>query len=102
MIPCEVEHELAVEGSSKGAAEGVKMLRADQYAEALSSFKSALAENPEDHQAAFGAGVASEVLGQPEQALDYYRKAFAMQNEPTYGKAKDRLNQDSKHIRKGK
>jgi hypothetical protein len=51
----------------------------------------ALSEKPNDHRAAYGAGVACEASGDYEGALHYYKRAYAGQADPTYREARDRL-----------
>lgn len=91
LMPCRIDVEAEVESSgSKDCANGVRLLRAESYLEALSAFKAALAENPNDHRAAYGAGVASEAMGQHDKALSYYKQACAGKDDRTYADARDR------------
>jgi len=77
------------------------MLRAGLYNDALSSFKLALASNSNDHQAAFGAGLACEATGQGGEALRYYQQACAAEDDPRYTEARDRAKAFGHRIRKG-
>ena len=100
LMPCEVEHEVEVKSSSHEASvEGVKMLRADMYEEALSKFKLAISEDSEDDRSLYAAGVTCEALGKYDEALGYYRRAFAADAKDKYGEAKKRLDADLPHIR---
>lgn len=100
LMPCEVTTEVEVESSkNKACAHGVALMRADEYAEALSSFKAAIAEDAEDHKALFAAGVACEAMGQYEDALGYYKKAVVKADEPQYIAAKKRLDANLARIR---
>ena len=100
LMPIEVTHVVEVKSSGhKASAKGVSYLRADMYAEALSSFKRALAEDPEDHRTLFAAGVACETLGDFEQALKYYKRACVVDDDEEYQDAKNRVSHDMKYIR---
>lgn len=101
LVPIEVVHEVAVQSSgNKASAKGVSLLRADMYRDALSNFETALVEDPDDHKTLYAAGVACEALGEPEKALDYYRKACVAKDDERYLKAKKRLDADLKFMRK--
>jgi tetratricopeptide (TPR) repeat protein len=101
LVPCQVSYELEVKSSSnESCVQGVKLLRADMYEDALDQFKQAIAEDPEDDRAIYAAGVACEALGNFDEALGYYRRAYAAEAEPEYGAAKKRLDDDLPHIRK--
>jgi len=92
LMPCRIDVEAEVESSgNKNCADGVRMLRAESYLEALSSFKAALSEDGNDHQAAYGAGVASEAMGRYDAALNYYKQACAGKDDRTYAEARDRI-----------
>ena len=102
LMPCRVQVDAEVDSSSNAnCEEGVRQLRAENYRDAVSAFQSALAENPKDHRAAYGAGVASEALGNGEQALNYYKQACAAKDDPEYAEARDRLKAYAGRIRKG-
>ncbi len=91
-LPCQVEYEVEVKCSGNEACtQGVKLLNADMYDDALAQFNMALREDPEDHRAAFGAGVSCEVLGRFSQALDHYKKACYLKARPEYIEAKKRM-----------
>ena len=101
-IPCEVEYEVELESSGNEACEqGVKLLRGDMYEEALMQFEAAIAENCEDHQALFAAGVTCEKLGRYDEALDFYKKALMQKCEVEYTEAKKRMAANKDRIRKG-
>jgi hypothetical protein len=100
LMPCQVTMEVEVESSgNKACARGVALMRADEYAEALSSLKAAMAEDPEDHRACFAAGVACEAMGRYEDAMSYYKKAVVAADVPEYIEAKKRLDADMERIR---
>ena len=92
LMPCRIDVEAEVVSSgNKCCVQGVKMLRAEAFEEAASNFKMALSENPNDHRAAFGAGVACEASGDYDQALHYYKQAYAGQADTKYREARDRM-----------
>lgn len=99
-IPVRVDVEAHVVSSSNGnCREGVRAMRAEQFADAVSFFKSALAENANDHRAAFGAGVALEASGQYAEALQFYNRAVGLSNNRSYVEARDRMKAYSGRIR---
>lgn len=101
LMPCRIDVETEVTSSGNAnCAEGVRQLRAEQYLEALTAFKAALAENPNDHQAAYGAGVASEAMGRHDAALTYYKQACAGQDNRIYAEARDRVKAYGGRVRK--
>ena len=100
-LPCEVRLDIYVESSgNEQCAEGVKMLRADAFEEAIHYFKQAMAQRSDDDRAAYGAGVAAEAVGRYEDALKYYRRAHSMRPMPQYKSAKDRLSGHIGRIRR--
>jgi hypothetical protein len=101
LMPCRIDVETEVESSgNKNCVEGVKLLRAEAYREAISAFQAAIAEDSNDHRAAYGAGVACEATGQFEAGLKYYNKACAGENNRTYADARDRMKTYGSRIRK--
>ena len=100
LIPCAVRYEVELKSSAQeNCAQGIKMMRGDMFEEAMSQFKMALAENPEDHRAAFAAGVCSEALGNFDQALRYYKQASMGKNVAEYVVAKKRIAENKNRIR---
>ncbi len=92
LMPCRVHVREDISSSlNKSCTQGIKMLRAEAYHEAMTFFKVALAENPGDHRAAFGAGLSSEALGQFDEALRYYNRACAEKLDEQYTRARDRV-----------
>lgn len=92
LLPCRMDIEAEVISSGHEASiQGVKLLRAQMWEESIGNFKMALAENPEDHQSAFGAGVACEAAGRYDEALNFYKRACVGANEPKYLEARDRV-----------
>ncbi len=99
-VRIEVEAEVVSSGNAN-CAQGVRQLRAEDYLGAIESFKLAMAESPNDHQAAYGAGVASEAMGRGDAALKYYNQACAGQDNKTYTEARDRIKAFGGRIRAG-
>jgi len=105
-VPCEVAYAYELKsGSNKESAQGVRLLRADNYEAAMQSFRAALAEDPNDHRSVFCMGVTSELTGDWESALKYYRQASAMPDldedeVAMYVAAKNRVSSHKDRIRK--
>ncbi|MEK7757929.1 MAG: tetratricopeptide repeat protein, partial [Planctomycetota bacterium] len=101
LMPCRIDVETEVESSgNKNCVEGVKLLRAESFREAISAFKSAVADDSNDHRAAYGAGVACEATGQYDAALRYYKQACAGEDNRAYADARDRMKSYGTRIRK--
>jgi hypothetical protein len=101
LMPCRVDVEAEVTSSgNSNCVQGVKLLRAESNLEALTAFKAAIVESPNDHQAAFGAGIASEAMGRYDAALGYYKQACAGDADPRYAEARDRMKAYGQRIRK--
>ena len=100
LIPCAVRYEVALKSSGQeNCVQGVKYLRGEMYEEALSEFKMALSEDPEDDRAAFAAGVCCEAMGDYDQALSYYKRAAMAKNRAEYAQAKKRMAENVDRIR---
>ncbi|MHC5110389.1 MAG: tetratricopeptide repeat protein [Planctomycetota bacterium] len=93
-IRVEVYEEIESSGNEH-CANGIKMLRAEAWDDAISSFKLAMAANSEDHAAAFGAGIASEASGRFDDAKKYYNLACAGGGDenPRYARARNRMKE---------
>lgn len=101
LMPCRIDvEEEVVSSGNENCIEGVRLLRAEAYRQAASSFKLAMATDPGDHNAAFGAGVASEASGQYDDALRYYKKACAGMASAQYREARDRMKKYGSRVRK--
>ncbi len=101
IIPVRVDVEAALTSSSNAnCQEGIRALRADAHEDALALFKAALAENSNDHHAAFAAGVACEASGQYAEAQKYYNRAVGIENDRDYVEARDRMKAYGNRIRK--
>jgi hypothetical protein len=102
LMPVRVDVEAEIESSnSPNSIRGVQLLRAEDFNEARDAFKAALAENPNDHRSAYGAGVAAEAVGDLNQALSFYKNAVALQGNPEYIEARDRVKIYAGRVRKG-
>jgi len=105
-VPCEVEYTYEVKSSgSKASKAGVAAMRAEDYEAAMEHFKAAVAEDPEDHRSVFCMGVVSELTGDWDAALKYYKRACGMlgvdkDEMAMYLAAKDRLARHKDRIRK--
>lgn len=101
LMPVRVDVEAEVVSSGNpNSSEGVRRLRAEDYLGAIDAFSAALADNPNDHRSAFGAGVAAEASGQVDRALSFYNQACAGQNNATYVEARDRVKAFQGRVRK--
>jgi len=89
-IRIEVTETLESSGN-ENCITGVKMLRAEMFEEALANFKLAIAEDADDHEAAFGAGIACEATGRFDEALKYYKLACVGDDNPKYARCRDRV-----------
>jgi len=102
LMPCRIDVDTVVLSSgNKSCIEGVKMLRAEMYDEAVAMFKAALANNPDDHRAAYGAGVACEASGRHPEALRFYKRACAGADIAMYREALDRAKLYGHRVRPG-
>jgi len=92
IMPTQIQVDANVQSSSNGnCKKGVSHLKSKNWKEALESFKLAMKENPNDHQAAYGAGIACEAMGNFNQAVSFFRHACAGANNPEYREARDRV-----------
>ena len=100
LVPCAVRYEVELKSSGQeNCVQGVRYLRADMFEEALSQFRMALQEDPEDHRAAFAAGVCCEAMGNYDQALSYYKQAAMAKDRTAYVLAKKRMSENIERIR---
>jgi len=102
LVPCAVTYRVELESSvHEGCQRGVGCLRADMPEEALKHLRLALADDPNDHRAAFAAGVACEMSRRYQEALDYYRQACLLDNREEYLEAKRRVSENMHRARAG-
>jgi hypothetical protein len=101
LMPVRVEVEAeVVSGGNPNSSEGVRRMRAEDYQGAIEAFNAALAENPNDHRSAYGAGVAAEASGKLDMALSFYNRACAAQDNRIYMEARDRAKSFNGRVRK--
>jgi len=94
------ESRFAVQVKSSGhemSREGVRILvyaeTPEQFAQALTSLKQAIAEDPDDHRSLFAAGVCCEKLNKTAEARKYYRQAASLSSkDPQYAAAVARVS----------
>ena len=99
-MPCRIDVEADVVSSgNENCVDGVRNLRAENFDMALNAFQTAMAENPNDHQAAFGAGVACEAMGNYTKSLKFYKQACGGANNPFYIEARNRLKTYGHRVR---
>ncbi|MHC4675065.1 MAG: hypothetical protein ACYTF1_21025 [Planctomycetota bacterium] len=106
-VPCEVDYTYNLESShNESSASGVAAMRADDYETAMQHFQTAIAEDPEDHESVFCMGVTSELVGDRDAALKYYRRVCGIrgidkdETMPKYLAAKNRVAAHKDRIRK--
>ncbi|HWL94496.1 MAG TPA: tetratricopeptide repeat protein [Phycisphaerae bacterium] len=92
-VPVTFSDSTTVEPSrNENSRAGARALVAEDWQTALTNFKAALAEDPEDHESLYGAGVAHEKLGQYEEARKNYKLAMSYEEkEPKYAAALTRV-----------
>jgi hypothetical protein len=100
LMPCRINVDATVVSSSNAeCAQGVRMLRAEMFDEALTMFKSALLANTKDHRAAYGAGIAAEATGRFDEALRFYEMACIEANRTDYNEARERVQMYGHRVR---
>jgi|GEM_PF-1589026 len=100
LMPCRMDIEAVVESSrNRACSRGVRLLRGEDYEGAVYQFDKALVSNPDDHRAAYAAGIACEASGRYEDALDYYRQACIGADLQIYRDARDRMKAHADRIR---
>ncbi|MCO6436157.1 MAG: hypothetical protein J5J06_03625 [Phycisphaerae bacterium] len=92
LMRCRIQVDENVSSSgNENCRQGVRLLRAEAWGSALDQFKLALAADPGDDRAAFGAGVALEAEGRPGEALRYYQQALQYSDRAQYREARERV-----------
>ncbi len=89
-------HEVVVteklqSGKSKIVSTGNKLAVAGDYEEALDCYQQALGQRPDDHGAAFNAGLMHEALGRGKKAEEFYDMAFRIKPSEKYVFARKRV-----------
>jgi hypothetical protein len=105
LVPVQVSARYELVARHSASEEALRALRADDYTGAMQSFEREIRKYPDDDAAIFAMGVVSEMMGKPEQALQYYRRTLASKDVdkddlPVYTAAKDRLTQHLGRIMK--
>jgi hypothetical protein len=104
IVPTEVEYAYTVVGKGSAGEKGVRLLRAEDYAGAMEQFLAECRKKPDEHETLFALGVASELLGDHAEALEYYRQAAAgdadKEELAMYVSAKKRLSEHLPRIMK--
>jgi hypothetical protein len=70
-------------GKSGSVSDGNKLALAGEYKDALECYKDGIKEKPDDVGAVFNAGLACEAMGNLEEAVKYYDKAYQMKKGET-------------------
>jgi len=78
--PVRVSYDYEVIGRGDDGEKAVRSLRADDFKTALELFEREFKDDPEEPDTVFALGVTSELVGDPERALQYYRKVAAMED----------------------
>lgn len=78
-------------GRTEEVETGNKLADAGDYGEAIEAYASALAIEPEDHEAVFNTGVMYEAMGKLSEAEQWYSRAFKMKSEKQYLNARKRV-----------
>jgi hypothetical protein len=87
LLPTLMEYSYEIVGRGKEGEAGVVALRLQEEAEALRHFQERYAKEPRKHETVFALGVAYELNGQHERALEYYRQAAVLDSKDRYGYA---------------
>jgi len=104
--PTRVKYVYSVESSSnEDSAAGVRQMRGQFYDQAISHFKAAVAEDGSDHRSMFCLGLAYELTGKYDEAVNAYRQAASAkgvdeEEAAVYQAAADRLNRHKSRILK--
>lgn len=98
IVPVQMQYTYPVVGKHSAGEAAVRALRGDDYETAMQQFQTNLRKEPDEHETLFGIGVVSELMGKPEQALEFYRRALSADDVDDdeavlYGAARSRLAQ---------
>jgi tetratricopeptide (TPR) repeat protein len=78
-----MDEQYIVEAStSRKCQAGVRAVRNSDWELAITAFRQALAEDPDDEQAHFAIGIAYEMTGLLEKSLEHYEAAAALPRKP--------------------
>ena len=105
-VPCQVDYSYELKsGKSEESGKGIRSLRMDDFDNAMTFFKAAVAKDSEDHRSVFAMGVTCELMKKWDEALKYYRQAAGMgglsqEDQNMYLAAKTRVSEQKDRIRK--
>lgn len=96
IVPVQINCTYELVAKHSASEDALRALRADDYAGAMAGFERELAKYKEEPESLFAMGTVSELMGKPDQALTFYRRAMASKDAdkedlPVYAAAKDRL-----------
>lgn len=96
LVPVQVQYTYELTARRSASEEALRALRADDYDRALAGLERNLIKYSDDHECMFAAGVVCELMGRPQEALQWYRRALSTKGvdsdeERVYSAAKDRL-----------
>ncbi len=97
IVPVQMSCTYELVARHSAAEDALRALRADDYAGAMAGLQRELAKYPDEPETLFAMGAVFELMGKPEQALEYYRRTVSSKDVdeddlPTYLGAKDRLS----------
>ncbi len=97
IVPVQIQQTYEIVGRHSAGEAAVRALRADDYETAMRQFEANLAKEPDEHENVFAMGVVCELIGQPDRALEQYRRALSMEDVDeeelaVYQQAKQRLS----------
>ena len=75
------------------------MLRAEDFGTSVAMFQAAWGANPNDHRAAYGAGIACESSGRYDDALKWYKRGLVGADRATYREARERMKEYGGRVR---
>jgi tetratricopeptide (TPR) repeat protein len=80
--PGEMEQYVVEASASRPCEAGVRAFRDQQWEVAITAFQQALGEDPDDENAHFALGIAYEMTGQLDKALEQYESANRLPRRP--------------------
>ncbi len=85
LMPHEVHIEVKVaKVKSKPAKAGLKLAQANEWDKAIELFREGLQEKPKDHGAWYDLGLAYEITGRFDKALESYERAYSIKDQQYY------------------
>lgn len=91
----ETEEYIVKASANERCQTGVRAFRNEDWKEAIRALKAASAEDPSDHRALFALGVAYEMTGDLDSALEHYQRANLLPRraEPMYAQSVRRVKE---------